>query len=130
MDILLTIHGLFRWLIAIVGLIAIVKFAYGWIARAEYTTLDRRLMSIFTIVLDINLLLGLILLFALPGGLSMNRIEHATTMILAVIAAHLSAIWRKSPNSAVKFRNNLIVIIVALLLIFVGVMRLRGGWLF
>lgn len=130
METILTIHGLFRWLIAIVGLIAIVKFAYGWIASVEYTPLDRRLMSIFTIVMDINVLLGLILLFALPGGLSMNRIEHTTTMILAVIVAHLSAIWRKSPDSTVKFRNNLIVVIVALVLIFVGVMRLRGGWLF
>lgn len=130
MDFILTIHGLMRWLVAIAGMIAIIKFAYGWLSKADYTPLDKRLMSIFTILLDINVLLGLILLFALPGGLTPIRLEHATTMILAAVAGHLSALWRKSPNSGTKFRNNLIVVIVALLLIFMGVIRLRGGWLF
>lgn len=130
MDFILTIHGLIRWLVAIAGLIAIIKFAYGWLSKAEYTPLDKRIMSIFTISLDINVLLGLILLFGLGGGFPMNRIEHATTMILAAVVAHLSAIWRKSPNSNTKFRNNLIVVIIALLFVFMGVMRLRGGWIF
>jgi len=129
MDFILTIHGLLRWLVAIAGLIAIIKFAYGWLSKADYTPLDKRIMSIFTILLDINLLLGLILLFGL-GSFSPNQLEHATTMILAVITAHLSLIWRKSPNSAVKFRNNLIVVIIAFLFIIMGVTRLTGGWLF
>jgi hypothetical protein len=130
MDIILTIHGLIRWLVAIVGLIAIVKFAYGWLSKADYTPLDKRIMSIFNASLDINVLLGLILLFGLGGGFPMNRVEHATTMILAAIVAHLSAIWRKSDSSTVKFRNNLIVVVIALLLVFVGVIRLRGGWIY
>ncbi|UCC50173.1 MAG: hypothetical protein JSV68_13775 [Anaerolineaceae bacterium] len=130
MDLILTLHGLLRWLVAIAGIIAIIKFAIGWLTKAEYQPIDKRIMSLFTISLDINLLLGLILLFGLGGGFPPNRLEHATTMILAVIVAHLSAIWRKSPNSAVKFRNNLIVVVIALLLVFMGVMRLRGGWLF
>lgn len=130
MDFILTIHGLMRWLVAIAGLIAIIKFAYGWLSKADYTPLDKRIMSIFTILLDINVLLGLILLFGLEGGLTPNRIEHATTMILAAVTAHLSAFWRKSPNSATKFRNNLIVVVIALLFIFMGVSRMRGGWVF
>jgi membrane-associated phospholipid phosphatase len=130
MDFILTIHGLMRWLVAIAGLIAIIKFAYGWLSKADYTPLDKRIMSIFTILLDINVLLGLILLFGLGGGFPSERLEHATTMILAAVTAHLSAIWRKSPNSAVKFRNNLIVVVIALLFIVMGVSRLRGGWVF
>ena len=130
MDTILTIHGLIRWLVAIVGLIAMVKFAYGWLSKADYIPLDKRIMSTYTISLDINVLLGLILLFGLSGGFTMNRVEHATTMILAAIVAHLSAIWRKSDSSTVKFRNNLIVVVVSLLFVFMGVMRLRGGWIF
>jgi len=130
MDFILTIHGLMRWLVAIAGLIAIIKFAYGWLSRAEYTPLDKRIMSIFTILLDINVLLGLILLFGLPGGLTPDRLEHTTTMILAAVTAHLSAFWRKSPNSSTKFRNNLIVVVVAMIFVLMGVTRLRGGWIF
>ncbi len=130
MNIILTVHGLWRWLVAIVGIIAIIKFAYGWFSKSEYMPLDRRLMSLFTISMDINVLLGLILLFGLGGGFPPNRLEHATTMIVAAFVAHLSVIWRKSPSSTVKFRNNLIVVIVALLLVIGGVIRLRGGWMF
>jgi hypothetical protein len=130
MDFILTLHGLVRWLVAIAGIIAIIKFAYGWLSKADYQAVDKRIMTAFTTTLDINLLLGSILLFGLGGGFPADRLEHATMMILAVITAHLSAIWRKSPNSAVKFRNNLIVVVVALLLVFMGVMRLRGSWLF
>ena len=130
MDFILTIHGLMRWLVAIAGLIAIIKFAYGWLSKADYTPLDKRIMSVFTILLDINVLLGLVLLFGLNSGPSPNRMEHATTMILAAVAAHLSIIWRKSPSSVVKFRNNLIVVVIASLLVIMGVIRLRGGWVF
>jgi hypothetical protein len=130
MDLILTLHGLLRWLVTIAGIIAIIKFAIGWLTKAEYQPIDKRIMSLFTISLDINLLLGLILLFGLGGGFLPDRLEHATTMILAVIVAHLSIIWRNSSNSAVKFRNNLIVVVIALLLVFMGVMRLRGDWLF
>jgi len=130
MDIILTLHGLMRWLVAIAGLIAIIKFAIGWLTKAEYKPVDKRIMSVFTIFLDINLLLGLILLFGLGDGFPPNRLEHATIMILAVITAHLSAIWRNSPSSAVKFRNNLIVVLIALALVAMGVIRLRGSWVF
>ena len=130
MNFILTFHGEIRWLVALAALIAIVKFALGLARRTDYGKVDRALMSAFTGLLDLNVVLGLILLFGLPGGLLRFRVEHATTMLLAVVAAHLSAIWRRSDDSARKFRNNLIVILVALALVIVGVVRLRGGWTF
>ena len=130
MGFILTIHGLVRWLVAIVALVAIVRSVMGLVQKQSYTSSDRSLISAYTIVMDINLLLGLILLFGLGGGFPMLRIEHATTMILAIVAAHSTAAWRKSDNSAKKFRNNLIAVVVSLALVFLGVMRLRGGWMF
>lgn len=128
MNFLLTLHGEIRWLVAIVGVIALIKFVIGWLRREEYKPIDRGLMSGFAGVMDINVLLGLILLFSL--GLAGNRIEHATTMILAAVAAHSSMLWRKSPDAVKKFRNNFFAVLIALLLVFIGVMRLRGGWVF
>ena len=126
---LLKIHGEIRWLVALVAVIALVRFAYGWARRADYKGLDRGLMSAFTGLLDLNLLLGLVLLFGL-GGMPGNRIEHAMTMLLAVVAAHASAAWRKSDDAVKKFRNNLLVVILALVFVATGVLRLRGGWIF
>ena len=128
MDILRTIHGEWRWFVAIVAVIVIVKFALGLIQKSEYKQLDRRLMSVLVILIDINLLMGLILLFS--RGFDRVAVEHATTMLIALVLAHSNAAWRKSEDSAKKFRNNLIVVVVVLALVFVGVMRIRGTFFF
>ena len=130
MTFILKPHGELRWLVALLAVIAVVKFGIGWVRRTEFKGVDRGLMAAFTGLLDLNLLFGLVLLFGMGTGLIGYRIEHATTMLLAVVAAHLSAIWRRSEDSARKFRNNLIVIIVASVLVLIGVFRLRGGWIF
>lgn len=129
MGTLTTIHGEIRWLVVILAVVIIIKFGIGWLGRRNYTSLDRSLVSAYTILLDINVLLGLILLF-FNGGLNSVRLEHATTMLLAVIAGHMTAIWRKSPDSPTKFRNQLLLIALSLLLVFFGVIRLRQGFVF
>src|SRR5690606_3686445 len=106
MGTLLTIHGELRWLVALAALVVIVKFLIGWLGKKEYTSLDRTLLMVFTILLDINVLLGLILLFSL--GFNGARLEHATTMILAAIAGHMTAVWRRTPDSSIKYRNQLL----------------------
>ena len=117
-------------MVALIAVIAIVKFAVGWMRRAEFKRIDRGLMMAFTGLLDLNLLLGATLLVGLGGGLLPNRIEHAATMLLAIITAHTTAIWRRSDDSIKKFRGNLIAIVVALVFVIVGVIRLRAGWVF
>jgi hypothetical protein len=126
---LLTIHGEIRWLVALLAIVVIVKFLIGWLGRRPYTSLDRSLLLIYTIVLDINVLLGLILLF-FGGGFSGPRLEHATTMLLAVIAAHMTTIWRRSADSPTKYRNQLLLVLLSLALVLMGVWRLRGGFIF
>jgi len=129
MNTFMTIHGEVRWLVAILAVVIIIKFASGWLGRRGYTSLDRSLLTAYTILLDINVLLGLILLL-FNGGFSGPRLEHATTMLLAVIAGHMTAMWRKSTDSATKYRNQLLLVVLSLLLVFFGVIRLRGGFTF
>ncbi len=128
MSLLLTIHGELRWLVALAGLIVIVKFLIGWLGKREYKSLDRTLLMVFTILLDINVLLGLIILL-FGGVFNGPRLEHATTMLLATIAAHLTARFRGAPD-ALRFRNQLLLVLLALALVLLGVIRLRGGFMF
>lgn len=130
MGFILTLHGEVRWLVAIGAVIAIVKFGLGWARNTQYTSIDRGLMAAYTGLMDVNLLLGLILLFGLGGGFPGYRLEHVVTMTLAVVVAHSAAMWRKSDDAQLKFRNNLIVVVVSMVLVLVGVLRLRGGWVF
>jgi hypothetical protein len=129
MELLLTIHGEIRWLVVLLAAVVIVKFLIGWLGNRNYTALDRNLLTGYTILLDINVLLGLIILF-FGGGFSGPRLEHATTMLLAVIAAHMTAIWRRSTDSTIKFRNQLLLVALSLVLVLFGVIRLRGGFMF
>ena len=129
MSTIITIHGLIRWLVALVALIAIVRFALGWLQHMNDGSLDRGLLSAYTGLLDLNFLLGLIILI-FGGGFTSQRLEHAVTMLIAVAIAHSSAAWRKSEDAQKKFRNNLAVVVVSLIFVFVGVVRLRGGWVF
>ena len=131
MNTLMTIHGEVRWLVAILAVVVIIKFAMGWLGRRNYTSLDRSLLMAYTILLDINVLLGLrLLVFGTATVAAADRWEHAVTMLLAVIAGHMTAIWRRSTDSPTKFRNQLLLVALSLLLVFFGVIRLRGGFTF
>lgn len=129
MSMLLSIHGEIRWLVALLAVVIIVKFLIGWLGKRQYASLDKTLLTVYTILMDINVLLGLIVLF-FGGGFSGPRLEHATTMILAAIAAHMTAIWRKSTDSPTKYRNQLLMVLLSLVLVLMGVIRLRGGFMF
>lgn len=129
MSTIITIHGLIRWLVALVAVVAIVRFALGWLQQMDDSNLDRGLMSAYTGLLDLNFLLGLVIL-VFGGGFTGQRLEHAATMLIAIAIAHSAAAWRKSEDAQKKFRNNLAVVVVSLIFVFVGVVRLRGGWIF
>jgi hypothetical protein len=130
MNIVLEIHSLVRWLIVLVALAAIVKFALGWLRSSAGDAMDRGLMSGFSGLMDLQALLGIIVLVGggLSGdGLPFYRIEHAVTMLIAVAVAHLPMRWRSAPGP-VRARNNLLAILVSLALVAVGVAGLPQGW--
>ncbi|VAW31282.1 hypothetical protein MNBD_CHLOROFLEXI01-819 [hydrothermal vent metagenome] len=127
MDIIHTIHGEVRWLVAIAAIIVIIKFALGLIQKKKYERIDRILMSSLVGLIDLNFVLGFILLFSL-GFSGRTRMEHVGTMFIAVLLAHSNAVWKKSDDSGKLFRNNLILVIVVLVLVFVGVQTIRGGF--
>jgi FtsH-binding integral membrane protein len=125
MDMIRIIHGELRWIIVVVAVVVIVKYLMGWLGKRDYTSFDRGLLVGYTSLMDVNLLLGLILLFSF-GISGMHRIEHAVTMILAVVAAHMTAIWRRSTDTPKKFHNQLLMVLLSLILVLAGVIRLRG----
>lgn len=129
MAILLEIHSILRWVIVIVGLIAILKFLIGWVRKSEFDRMDRGLSSGFSGLIDFQVMLGL-LYFLITGfsgaGFPMYRIEHTVTMLLAAFVAHAPAMLKNRPWN--KFAVRLFAVLGALLLIYIGVARLPGGW--
>ena len=129
MNILLMSHSILRWMILLVGVIAIVIFLIGWLRGSEFGGMARGLMSGCSGLMDLQVVLGIILLlwsgFA-GAGFPLNRIEHGLVMITAAIVAHLSARW-KNAEDTVRFRNDLFVVVGSLLLILIGISVLLVG---
>ena len=129
MSFVLMLHSILRWIIVVVGLIALVKFLMGWVRKTEFAKMDRGLSAGFSGLVDLQVTLGLIYLlwsgFAGGAGFPMFRIEHMVTMLIAAVVAHLPSFMKKAEN---KFAVGLYAIIGALIIIFIGVYRLPGGW--
>ena len=127
MNVLLMAHSGVRWLIMLVGLFALVRFLLGWLRKSEFAKMDRGLASGFSGLMDLQLLLGFIFFFwnGAVVGYPMTRIEHLVTMLLAVVVAHAPAFMKKAEN---KFAVRFFAVLGALVLVFIGVARLPGGW--
>jgi hypothetical protein len=125
---ILAIHGELRWFVVLLAVVIIVKNVWGLVQKRPYTKLDRMLMIGFAALMGLNLLMGLILLFGLGGGLPTYRLEHALTMLVAIGVAASASRWAKHSDSMIIYRNNLIVMGISIVLVVVGVMSLRGGW--
>jgi len=129
MAILLEIHSILRWIIVIVGLVAIVKFLIGWVRKSEFDKMDGGLSSGFSGLIDLQVTLGLLYLLITGfggAGFPAFRIEHAVTMLLAAAVAHAPAMFKKRPWN--KHAVNLFAILGAFVLIYLGVALLPGGW--
>ena len=65
MSIILGIHNLLRWVIVFAAVFTLYRMFRGLSKKNTWTSLDSKAGLIFTIALDIQLLLGLILYFIL-----------------------------------------------------------------
>lgn len=136
--ILLTIHSWVRWLVLLVAILAVIKHIIGWAGSSEYDGMARGLMSAFTGLIDLNVLIGLIQLIAfwgtfsaIAGGFPQAQVEHFGTMLVAAFVAHAPNIFYKDKPDAIRYRNGAIAIVIAVALIVVGIMPLMGArWVF
>jgi hypothetical protein len=129
MSVLLTIHSINRWLVTLAALALIIRLSLGMLKKMPFDKSAVALTSAFTGLLDLQMLLG-ILFFVTDGlaktGFPLYRWEHAGIMLLAVIVAHLTSMWKKK-SDVERTRNTLITVGLSLLIIFIGVIPL-GGW--
>ena len=126
MQILLMIHSIIRWLIVIVAIIAVVKFAVGWRRGSAFLKIDSNLNMGFSGLMDLQVTIGLIYLIwsgVSGAGFPSFRIEHAITMIIAAVVAHLHVLWKNSDDKT-RFRHSLFIVLDTLVIVLLGVARL------
>jgi uncharacterized membrane protein len=114
--IVLALHNIVRWLVLILGVVAVLRAFVGWFGKREWTEIDRKIGSYVSITIDIQILLGLILYFISPltklalsnFGTAMQvvelrffTLEHVFYMLLALLFAHLGSILPKRAAEAI-----------------------------
>jgi hypothetical protein len=134
----LILHSFVRWLVIVIGIVAAVRAFRGWYGKGVWTPADDRLGMAFTMSMDIQVLLGLLLyIFFSPltrvifrdFGAAMANAEirffaadHIFLMIVALVLAHVGrAISRRAHVAAAKHRWAALFFGLALLLILVSI---------
>ena len=109
------LHSWLRWAVLIAGLIAVIRGFGGWSGRNRWSRADDRAGLVFVVLLDVQLLIGLLLYFALSpitqtamqdfGGAMRESVmrywalEHLFGMVVGWILAHIGRMRvRKAPD--------------------------------
>lgn len=88
MHFLVTLHSIIRWFILAVGVLAILRAIWGYLAHLPSGGMDNALGGAFTGLLDLNVLIGIVLLIIVWNQPSRPTLLHPTLMILAAGVAH------------------------------------------
>jgi hypothetical protein len=137
-EIVRILHNLVRWVVVIAGVLAAAAAIAGWLRATARTELENRLGMLFTMSLDTQILLGLLLYFVLSpittnafsdfgAAMSDDRtrfflIEHIAVMIIAAGLAHAGRSLAKKASdertaharAAIFFTLAIIAILIAI----------------
>jgi len=134
----LHLHDVLRWLLLVSLAITLVKYLAGWFGNQPWKKTDNILGIVFTSLMDLQLLTGLVLYFFLSpvtklalsdfGGAMKNAdlrfyaVEHFSMMLIAVVLVHIGRAKSKKANTDQgKFKIATIFFLIALVLMVVAI---------
>lgn len=137
-NIVLILHNLVRWVVLIAGILAAIKAIAGWMGNRSWGSSDRQLGLIFTISLDLQVLLGLLLYFVFSDittnsfsnfGEAMSNsatrfflVEHSLMMLVALALAHIGRSQsRKAQTDVDKHKRAAIFFTIAIVVILLAI---------
>lgn len=134
-------HMVWRWVLLAAGLAVVVKALLGWLGKKPWSKLDDQLGMLYTITVDVQFLLGLILWFVGPfritnaGALMSDPlgrfyiIEHPLMMFVALVLAHIGrSRSRKAESDVQKHRTAFIFYLLSFLfIVLIFILRVSLG---
>jgi uncharacterized BrkB/YihY/UPF0761 family membrane protein len=119
-SVLIITHNIVRWIVLITALFALFRAYRGWIANKAWEGMDRTAGMAFAIAFDVQVLLGILLLFISPLLSAIVRnpqaamkidelrviVEHIPMMLIALVLLHATtALAKKAPDDRKKHRR-------------------------
>ncbi len=137
-EFLLTFHGWLRYFVIFLAAFVLVKAWQGFIQKKSWDISVEKSSLFFSILLDIQLLIGFLLYFVYSPltkiafqnfGAAMKdsmlrywAVEHLTLMLIAIILVHIGRIKiKKASEDIKKFKAAVIYFTIAVILILVGI---------
>lgn len=137
-NIVLVLHSFVRWAVVILGAWATAQALLGWLGRREWTRRDDRWGVFFTLSMDVQVLLGLILyVFLSPltqaafrnfgeamasADLRFFAFDHIFMMIVALGVAHVGrALSRRTTEAQARHKRAAIFFGLATLFVLVAI---------
>ena len=137
-DAALLAHSWLRWIALLLGLMVVARAISGRASGRRWTAADDRFGAAFTGTLDLQMLVGLVLYFALSPitreglrdmgaamantGLRFWTVEHPFGMVVAITVAHIGrGRIRKTSDAVRRHRTALIFFTIALILIVISI---------
>jgi len=130
------LHNIFRWLVLLGCLWALVRVWAGFLKHSDWTKKDRIAGLVFTSILNLQFILGLIVLFTGPirfayssMGTTMKdpvmrffAVEHPFMMLLAVIVAQAGfSLSKRAGSDRAKFVRAAICYTISAVLILAAI---------
>ncbi len=132
--ILFQAHSGTRWLVILIVLVIVIRFAVGLAVKQDYDKVAANSLTAFAVILTLQWVLGLVYWIyngtATVGNLFFGagyRIPHLLLMTVAVGAAHTIRRRLNSGSASDKYRNQLIAVVAISVVVFVGVLVLPNG---
>ena len=136
--IILALHNLLRWAIIITGIFVLYRNYNGWLKAHQWGAKDKSAGTLFTITLDSQLLVGLILYFILSPitrvfftnlsdrmsnqTLRFFGVEHILLMSISIVLAHYTnSLSKKDIDDTIKFKRSALLYSFTLFLIILGI---------
>ena len=132
------LHSLLRWVVLVLAAIAIVRALRGLSGKKPFSRADDKAGLFFMISLDVQLLLGLLLYFALSpitgaalsgfGAAMKDRtlrfwaVEHGFMMLLGIALVHVGRVAvRRAEDDKSKHKKALVFYALGTLLVVAGI---------
>jgi hypothetical protein len=138
----LTLHSLLRWVVLLAGFAAVLMAIRGWLGQRPWRPLDNRVSLIYSISMDVQVLLGFLLYFVLSPitteafadfGAAMADpelrfwlLEHLFWMVVALVLIHVGRVLiRRAPTDLARHKRASVFFSLALLAILLAIPWMR-----
>ncbi len=130
MSLLYSLHTLYLWpLLTVLAVLYLLWMVYSLLRRTEWNQAHRLLSLVFLILLDLQLLLGVVLWIAQQrwtGTDALRSFEHPVNMIIALVVYHVGyrRLQRDVPARA-RFVAGIVWGAACLVVFGLGIIRIR-----